>query len=122
MSRPPARSTARLAAAAAVALLAIAAAPGCGSDDEPATTGTTSPATGPTGSEKKPGHDSKPDADADGAVSPSPAPSTPQTVPSTGGEAAPPPTDSEDNDIPPPAGSPAEQFEQACEENPEICD
>jgi cell division protein FtsN len=121
VSHPPARSPARLAAAAVVALLAIAV-PGCGSDDEPATTSTTSTATGPTGPEERPGHGSKPDGDAEGAISPSPAPSTPQTTPSTGGETAPPPEDSEENDIPPPAGSPAEQFEQACEENPEICD
>lgn len=52
-----------------------------------------------------------------GAAEPTaPAPSTPDT----GGDTAP-PQDTEQNDTPPPSGSPAERFERFCEENPGAC-
>ena len=48
-------------------------------------------------------------------------PATPAPTPdSTGGGAAA-PQDTETNDTPPPSGSPAERFEQFCEENPGAC-
>ena len=50
-----------------------------------------------------------------------PAPTTPpaDTGGDSGGTA--PPADSEQNDTPPPSGSPAERFEQFCQENPGAC-
>lgn len=49
------------------------------------------------------------------------APTTPpaDTGGDSGGTA--PPADSEQNDTPPPSGSPAERFEQFCQENPGAC-
>jgi hypothetical protein len=51
---------------------------------------------------------------------------TPDTPPSTGGgttapETTPPPQDAPENDTAPPADSPAERFEEFCNENPGAC-
>jgi hypothetical protein len=113
----------------AVATLALA---GCGGDDEsadettPALPDLTVPR-GDTGEEVEP------------APAPAPEPETapqpnfetetlapPETAPpSTGGgtpapESEPPP-DTPENDAPPPEGSPAERFEEFCNENPGAC-
>jgi len=48
----------------------------------------------------------------------------PEAPPATGGDGSggtPAPEDSEQNDVPPPSGSPAERFEQFCQENPGAC-
>jgi hypothetical protein len=45
-----------------------------------------------------------------------------QTAPSQpNGGAAPPPSDTEKHDVPPPKGSPAQRFEQFCKDNPGAC-
>ncbi len=52
---------------------------------------------------------------------------TPQPEPNSGGTTAPSttpqsqPQDGPDNDVPPEPGSPAERFEQQCEQNPQTC-
>jgi hypothetical protein len=45
---------------------------------------------------------------------------TPTQTPPSGGTEAP-PADTEGNDTPPPAGSPAERFEDFCAQNPGAC-
>jgi hypothetical protein len=95
----------------------------CGDDDSETTTPTTEPATptGPTGptSGEEPGaggadQDGGGDVDLeDGTVTP-----PPETDPENLGAE---PQDSPENDTPPPPGSPAEQFEKFCDENPEAC-
>jgi hypothetical protein len=51
-----------------------------------------------------------------------PAPEPTQTTPSdpSGGVQAP-PSDTPQNDVPPPSGSPADRFEQFCKDNPGAC-
>lgn len=44
-----------------------------------------------------------------------------ETTAPGGGKVLPGESDSPANDIPPPAGSPQEQFERFCEQNPEAC-
>jgi hypothetical protein len=51
----------------------------------------------------------EPEPPADGGT-PAPEPSEPQA-----------PADTPENDVPPPANSPAERFEEFCEENPGAC-
>lgn len=95
---------------------------GCG-DDEPETDSvTTEPITptGPTGptSGDEPqgegGGGEGGDVDLeDGTVTPPPE-TDPENLPAE-------PADSPENDTPPPPGSPAEQFEKFCDENPEAC-
>jgi hypothetical protein len=96
---------------ALIALGAALAASGCGGDDENPTTATTpavtttAPAatiTDPTASQTAP---------------PQTSTTGPETVPSTTTT----PPDSQTNDQPPPAGSPAERFEQFCDANPQAC-
>ena len=110
---------------AAVGLLALsgAALSGCdvpvvsGDDEETiVTTPTTGPeTTGPTGPSG---------GNGGGGGDKTPADTGP-TVPESGGVGADgydPEQDIEGNDLPPPPGSPQEQFEQACEANPDACD
>lgn len=92
---------------------------GCGDDDAETTTPTTEPATptGPTGptsaDEPQGGNQNGGDVDLeDGTVTPPPE-TDPENLPAE--------PDSPENDTPPPPGSPAEQFENFCDENPEAC-
>jgi len=50
-----------------------------------------------------------------------PAPTTPPAGGGGSGGTPAPPQDSPQNDTPPPSGSPAEKFEQFCQENPGAC-
>jgi hypothetical protein len=103
--------------------MAAGVAAGCGSDDEPAAR---PPATQPDLT--VPQTDEAPELDpgtetlAPPAPEPEPEPAPP---PSTdGGTPAPapePPPDTPENDTPPPADSPAERFEDFCNENPGAC-
>jgi len=99
-------------------LLAIAIA-GCGGDDEPATstarelpdlslpTTTTPPM--------------PPDVDTTAPATTTVDPAT-ETLPTEGPSTTPrEPADTPENDAPPPEGSPAERFEQYCNENPGAC-
>ena len=107
-----------LAALLAIAALAVA---GCGGDDESAQTTPTKPElTVPGGSD--PGLDGTTGTDETDTG----------TDTGSGGTAAPPaqapttppaqqPQDSPQNDQPPPAGSPAQRFENFCDENPGAC-
>jgi hypothetical protein len=115
-----------------LALLALGVA-GCGGDDESETVppapelslpgedtptledlpGSTTSTDSTTGTDTAPG--------GGGEVTPPPA--TPQEPggqqPPSGGQPA--PGDTPENDTPPPPGSPAERFEQFCQENPGAC-
>jgi hypothetical protein len=107
-----------------LALIAFAA--GCGGDDEPAATTATTPAptqaTAPATVTQRtqtappptaPPTTAPPADDEDGGGIPAPRTDT---------EPAPEPEpDSPTNDVPPPAGSPAERFEQECAEKPGAC-
>lgn len=57
------------------------------------------------------------DSGATGTDQSAPAPSGPDT----GGAAPAQPDDTQQNDTPPPSGSPAERFEQFCDANPAAC-
>jgi hypothetical protein len=78
----------------------------------------------------------EPSGNAGQATTPPSTTTTTTTTPESGGTGTPPPDsggtgappgtydpekDVEGHDIPPPPGSPAEQFEKECAENPEIC-
>lgn len=94
---------------------------GCGGDDEESAAQTTTTTTeAQTTQATQPSGD-----DGDGNVNPEQEDPTPAdtgpTVPETGGVGVE-EQDTEENDTPPPPGSPAEQFEQECEQHPEICD
>jgi hypothetical protein len=94
---------------------------GCGGDDEePAAQTTTTTTEDETTQDTQPSGD-----DGEGDVSPEEEDPTPAdtgpTVPETGGVGVE-EQDTEENDLPAPPGSPAEQFEQECEQHPEICD
>jgi hypothetical protein len=103
-----------------VALLAAGAASGCGGDDEPAANPPTIPdLTVPQTNEAEP-LEPAPETTAPEppATEPEPAP------PGSGGAPAPTPEtpqDTPENDTPPPADSPAERFEDFCNENPGAC-
>jgi hypothetical protein len=95
----------------------------CGGDDEPAakTTPTVPDLTVPETDEVEP---SVPETE------PEPPATTTETVPPStdGGTPAPeqepepePPADTPENDTPPPAGTPAERFEEYCNDHPEAC-
>jgi hypothetical protein len=105
-----------------VALLGVLA--GCGGDDEPAAqTPTTIPSlTVPQTDEAEP---LDPGTETLAPAPPEPEPAPEPVPPSTdGGTPAPapePPADSPENDSPPPADSPAERFEDFCNENPGAC-
>ncbi len=115
----------------ALACLALAAS-GCGGDDEEATERDTSTPI-PTVPESATDTQTEPDAAPEvtppevtppeqPAPDPTPAPDPPSGEGPSGGATAPiPMPDSPDNDVPPPAGSPAERFEQFCAENPRDC-
>jgi hypothetical protein len=117
-------SRARLRAAALGAVVIVLALGGgavaaCGGDDE-------EPAAQTTTIEDETTQATQPSGDAgEGDVSPEEEDPTPAdtgpTVPETGGVGVE-EQDTEENDLPPPPGSPAEQFEQECEQHPEICD
>jgi hypothetical protein len=60
--------------------------------------------------------------DTGGSSTPDESPQSGQQGSGQGGTGgAQPPPDTEQNDVPPPAGSPAEQAERFCEENPGAC-
>jgi hypothetical protein len=115
----------------AIAVLALggAAFSGCdiggGDDDEPATTTpATTETTGPTGPSGDVGGGGGGVGEGGGVGDPTPEDTGP-TVPESGGVGADdydPEADSPENDLPPPPGSPQEKFEQACDENPGLCD
>src|SRR5215216_2744699 len=116
----PSGRLALLAAVAAIGLGAAALA-GCGDDEETvATTTTTTTETGTTETTAPPEQ-----TGGGGGTTDDPTPAdTGPTVPESGGVGADDhqsEQDVEGNDVPPPPGSPAEQFEQECEAHPEIC-
>jgi hypothetical protein len=125
--------------AAVVALgLGGAALGGCGGDDDDETAATTPDTTteaeakepnAPSDSEdtgsEQPSGDTGEGDDIAGGDDPTPA-DTGTPVPESGGvgvdDTGKPDEDTEQNDVPPPPGSPAEAFEQACDADPELCD
>jgi hypothetical protein len=99
----------------------------CGRDDEPAAD--TTPALpdlsvpGSDTPETAPAGPAEPEVEPE--VEPEPAPAETVPPPSGGGTPAPeaePPADSPENDTPPPPDSPAERFEQFCDDNPGACE
>ena len=125
--------------AAVVALgLGGAAFAGCGGGDDDETAATTPDTTteaesqepnAPSDSEGA--EDEQPSGDTGGGDGvaggddPTPA-DTGTPVPESGGvgvdDTGKPGEDTKENDVPPPPGSPAEAFEQACDADPELCD
>jgi len=111
----------------ALACAALAFAPGCGGDDGEADEPPSAPvptvpeAGAPTDSEPAPG----PVDEAPAAPEAAPGPPAPAPEPDPGGAVAPaepePPVDSPENDVPPPPGSEAEEFEEFCDANPGAC-
>lgn len=115
----PAR--ARFALAFATLALAAGALSACGDDEEPTTTTTaptapttTTGATDDNGREESSGGKEE----TTGSEQPNGGVAAPE---SSGGAGRGQPEDSPENDIPPAPGSPAEQFEQFCDENPDAC-
>ena len=91
----------------------------CGGDDEPEsrTTRTLPELTQPAG-EPTETAETAPEIET---VEPAPEPTPTED---SGGTPAPtpePPADSPDNDVPPPTDSPAERFEEFCDDNPGAC-
>ena len=116
----------RVRAAVPIALVALALGPGgCGGDDSPKKAkhhprtertepGTvTTPATAPQPVPEAPGVTSQDPATA--PASRGVGDGSPRGTPGGG-------SDSPQNDTPPPAGSPAERFEQKCSSRPKSCD
>jgi hypothetical protein len=99
----------RLALALLLPALLIGAA-GCGDDDDEETTPSV---TAPAATETAPPTTATPTTTTE--------PTT--TKPKTGGTPSYDPVkpDTPENDVPPPPGSPQEQFEQLCEQNPAAC-
>jgi hypothetical protein len=100
-----------------LALLLVAALVGCGGDDEPAANtmdelpALTVPTTETTAPVEEPAE--PPSTTVDPAT---------ETLPPEGPPPAEqPPADTPDSDTPPPADSPAERFEEWCNENPGAC-
>jgi hypothetical protein len=118
----PSGRLALLAAVAAIGLGAAALA-GCGDDEE--TVATTTPTTTGTGTGTTETTAPPEQTGGGGGTTDDPTPAdTGPTVPESGGVGADDhqsEQDVEGNDVPPPPGSPAEQFEQECEAHPEIC-
>jgi hypothetical protein len=120
VSRAFRRGTA-LGAVVLIVALAGAGVAGCGGDDdEPAAATATTTTEAQTTQATQPSGDGREGEVAPEEADPTPADTGP-TVPETGGVGVD-EQDTEENDIPPPPGSPAEEFEQQCEQNPEICD
>jgi hypothetical protein len=94
-----------------VTLLAFAA--GCGGDDEPDNPPPLPDLTVPRETAPPPSTATSPDTETDT----SPA----ETTPSTSVPVTPTTPDSPENDTPPPADTPAQRFEQFCNENPGAC-
>jgi hypothetical protein len=94
---------------------------GCGGDDEPAAR---APSTVPDLTVPQT-DEALPPAPETETAAPPPAPAPEPTTPDPdGGTPAPvpePPADSPESDTPPPADSPAERFEDFCDENPGAC-
>jgi hypothetical protein len=112
-------------------ILVLAAATGCGGDEEgraettPALPELTMPERdpGPEAAEPEPEPAPVPEPAPEPEVVPQPAEPTPPPA-TDGGTPAPQPEappDSPENDVPPPPGSPAERFEEFCDENPGAC-
>jgi hypothetical protein len=127
--------TVRREAALLFALLALVAA-GCGGDDETAETVPPAPELSLPGNEEAPTLDDLPgttgtDGTDDGATPDAQTPGEAAPPSDGGGQdqggqqppsgGTPAPDDTPQNDTPPPAGSPAERFEQFCQENPGAC-
>jgi len=117
--RPPASGSRALTARARlVPLLLVAALVGCGGDDEPAaeTTRELPELSVPTTRTAR----TEPERATPPATTVDPAT---ETLPEEGPPPVEdePPEDSEENDAPPPAGTPAERFEEYCNENPGAC-
>jgi hypothetical protein len=104
-----------------VPLLLVAAIAGCGGDDE-----------GSAETTREPLPDlSIPETDSTTEAAPEPAEPPPdsvdpatETLPPEGPEPPPeeePPADTPENDAPPPEDTPAERFEEYCNENPGAC-
>lgn len=111
----------RLAFLLLATLLACALLLGCGGDDEPAadTTPTVPELTVPQTEETEP-----PAPDTETETTPSEPTETVAPPEDDGGTPAPEPevpTDAPENDTPPPQDSPAERFEEFCNENPGAC-
>jgi hypothetical protein len=104
-------------------LLALA---GCGGDDEPVRESGPGVLTVPRSATERqrtvPRTETTPTATTETAPpregGGAPVPQAPQPDPVPTPE---PPVDSPDNDVPPPADSPAERFEQYCQDNPGAC-
>jgi hypothetical protein len=112
---------------------------GCGGDDDDQTAATTPDTTTteaeakepkpPPGSEdtgsEQPSSDYGGNEGVAGEGDPTPA-DTGSPVPESGGvgvdDTSEPEEDTEKHDVPPPPGSPAEAFEQACDADPELCE
>ena len=108
------------------ALLAAATATGCGGDEDPAAQPpVTLPDLTVPQTHEAPEPETETTAPAPVAPEPEPEPAPEEVPPSTdGGTPAPapePPADTPENDTPPPADSPAERFEDFCNENPGAC-
>ena len=87
----------------------------CGGDEEKADTGPRPAVTAPqTSTSVTP----EPETGGEGP-STAPGGDRPGAAPGPDG---PPAGDSPENDVPPPPGSPAERFEQACDRNPALCE
>jgi hypothetical protein len=118
---------ARTAFTAAVAALVLALA-ACGGDDENVADTPARPELTVPGGGKAPTLDEKPRTTKTGtSTTTAPAPSggtpapTPQQQQQQPQGQANQPQDSPQNDTPPPKGSPAQKFEQFCEDNPGAC-
>jgi hypothetical protein len=125
MSRNIGRPAIAIAAIAVVTGLivgvVIASSGGDGAANDPVTTEELTPPSGSAGSNTTRNRDR---SGSTGETGPSgneqPAPDSGQ--PQSGGNAAPQaPEDSQQNDVPPPQGSPAERFEKFCSQNPGAC-
>ncbi len=110
----------------ALACVALALVPACGGGDEdtqtPRAPVPTIPEAGPPAGTEAETLTEEPDSPVVPEPEPEPAPAP---APDPGGAVAPtepePPVDSPENDLPPPPGSEAEDFEEFCDSNPGAC-
>lgn len=103
-------------AAAAVALVLAPLVAACGGDDEPAAqTETGPPLSVPGESTETMTEEATTEATTEPVAPPPPTEAPPPPPP------PPPPADSPENDQPPPEDSPAERFEQYCDQYPDAC-